>query len=120
MGISEYRGGCLCGNIQFIATGTPNNPHTCSCTMCQKHSGALTLCWVEFPKDSVRWIGKGGFPSLYRSSDYSSRAFCNHCGSSLGAIDDSPTIGLILGNFDNHESEELTPLSHSYPPSQPK
>jgi hypothetical protein len=68
--------------------------------MCQKHSGSLALCWVEFPKDAVQWVGEGGFPSLYRSSDHSSRAFCNKCGSSLGAIDDEPTVGLILGNFD--------------------
>ncbi|WP_438364134.1 GFA family protein [Xenorhabdus cabanillasii] len=36
MNASEYRGGCLCGNIRFIATGIPDNLHTCSCTMCQK------------------------------------------------------------------------------------
>ncbi|KHD28886.1 hypothetical protein LH67_07205 [Xenorhabdus nematophila] len=40
-------------------------------------------------------------PSLYRSSEYSRRAFCSQCGSSLGAIDDGPTVGLILGNVDN-------------------
>ncbi|MEX0445486.1 GFA family protein [Xenorhabdus sp. SGI246] len=118
MSISEYRGGCLCGNIRFIATGIPVNPHTCSCTMCQKHSGALMLCWVEFPKNSIQWIGKGGFPSLYRSSDYSSRAFCSQCGSSLGAIDDGPTVGLILGNFDDHEQKALIRLSHSYQSSR--
>ncbi|CDH21554.1 GFA family protein [Xenorhabdus bovienii] len=120
MSQKEYKGGCLCGNIKFIATGIPNFPHTCSCTMCQKHSGALTLCWVEFPKDVVQWIGEGGLPSLYRSSDYSSRAFCSRCGSSLGAIDDGPTVGLILGNFDNNGQQELIPLSHSYQESHPQ
>ncbi|AOM42508.1 GFA family protein [Xenorhabdus hominickii] len=107
----EYRGGCLCGNIKFLALGDPNNPHTCSCSMCQRHSGALTLCWVEFPKEAVQWTGEGGEPSLYRSSDYSCRAFCSQCGSSLGAIDDGPTVGLILGNFDHQGQQELAPLS---------
>ncbi|OTA16224.1 ribulose phosphate epimerase [Xenorhabdus vietnamensis] len=110
----KYCGGCLCGNIRFIATGETNNPHACSCTMCQRHTGALTSCWVEFPKEAVQWNGSGGIPSLFRSSGYSSRAFCQQCGSSLGAIDDGPTIGLLLGSFDRKGQKELRPVSHSY------
>lgn len=53
-------GGCLCGAIRFIATGTPTDPHTCSCEFCRRHSGALTLAWVEFDRDDVRWVGPGG------------------------------------------------------------
>jgi hypothetical protein len=115
----QYLGGCLCGNIRFRATGTPGNPHTCSCTDCQAHSGAPTLCWVEFPKDAVEWIGEGGTPALYRSSDYSSRSFCPICGSTLGAVDDEPVIALVTGSFDEKSEIALRPGSHSFEDSCP-
>ena len=52
-----YEGGCLCGQVRFVAEGPPLQPHTCSCKMCQRHSGALTLHWVEFPADKVKLRG---------------------------------------------------------------
>lgn len=114
MGDGTYLGGCLCGNIRFRATGVPGNPHTCSCTNCQRHSGAPVLSWVEFPKDAVEWTGEGGAPALYRSSDYSSRSFCPRCGSTLGAIDDEPVVALVTGIFDAPDVAELRPIAHSF------
>lgn len=115
-----YTGGCLCGNIRFEALGPALNPHTCSCRMCQQHTGALTAVWVEFPRDSVAWTGPGGAPTAYRSSDYSNRAFCPKCGSSLGAIDDAPTIALLTGCFDSPDRKDLIPATHSYRGARPK
>lgn len=115
-----YEGGCLCGKIRFIATGPAAKPHTCSCKMCQRHTGALTAAWVEFPRESVEWIGEGGVPATWRSSDGSSRAFCSTCGSSMGAIDDEPTIALLLGTFDSANRKELAATSHSYVGPRPR
>jgi hypothetical protein len=115
-----YLGGCLCGHIKFEATGPALKPHSCSCRMCQRHSGALTTCWVEFPASSVNWIGAGRMPAVFRSSDYSSRAFCPKCGSSLGAIDDAPVVALLLGAFDSPNRKEFMPLSESYKSGRPK
>lgn len=111
-------GGCLCGSIRFEAKAPALKPHACSCRMCQRHSGALTTVWVEFPKDSVSWTG--GDPSLYRSSDYSSRAFCPTCGGSLGAIDDEPVVALMVASFDNPNHKEFIPESHSFKSNCPK
>jgi hypothetical protein len=115
-----YVGGCLCGEIRFEAIGPALKPHTCSCEMCQRHSGSLTTVWVEFPKDSVSWTGHGGAPLTYRSSQYSQRAFCSVCGSTLGAIDDAPTVALVVGCFDKTNRKELIPLAHSYKGGRPK
>ncbi|MFO1035753.1 MAG: GFA family protein [Geminicoccaceae bacterium] len=120
MANKRYEGGCLCGSIRFEATGPALKPHTCSCRMCQRHSGALTTAWVEFPKDAVKWTGFGGTPALYRSSDITSRAFCPTCGSTLGAIDEAPTVGLLLGVFDKPGSAELMPTGHSYRSGRPR
>ena len=116
----HYRGGCLCGAVRFEATGTPGFPHTCSCRMCQRHTGALTASWVEFPREAVQWTGPGGAPSVYRSSDKSSRAFCPDCGSSIGAVDDAPVIALLLGAFDKPGSADLAPVSHSFKDKRPR
>ncbi|MEZ7206799.1 GFA family protein [Pseudoalteromonas sp. DY56-GL79] len=116
----NFVGGCLCGHIRFTATGVPHNPHTCSCKMCQRHSGALTVAWVEFASEEVSWDGPGGAPKVWRSSDYSSRAFCPECGSTLGAIDDAPVIALVLGVFDGNSRKALEPKSHSYISRRPK
>ncbi len=115
-----HKGGCLCGNIRFTATGTPKNPHTCSCKMCQRHSGSLTQVWVEFERDKVVWDGPGGVPKVWRSSNYSSRSFCEQCGSTLGAIDDEPIIALTLGVFDSPNRKALRPQAHSYVSKKPK
>ncbi len=115
-----YQGGCLCGGIQFRATGPAGWPHTCSCRMCQRHSGALTLAWVEFPRDRVAWTGPGGAPATWRSSEKSSRAFCPTCGGTLGAVDDAPTIALVLGCFDAPNRKELAPIAQSHTAPRPK
>ncbi|MDP9837954.1 hypothetical protein J2T09_002714 [Neorhizobium huautlense] len=114
-----HTGGCLCGDIRFEATGPADNPHNCSCKFCQRHTGALTAAWVEFSRDNVRWVGPGGAPATYRSSEISSRAFCPTCGSSLGAIDDAPTIALLVGTFDQIDSPELIPDHHSFEDGKP-
>ena len=115
-----FVGGCLCGSIRFAAKGPAEKPHSCSCKMCQRHTGALTAAWVEFSRDAVSWTGPGGAPSTYRSSEFSSRAFCPACGSSIGAIDDQPTVALLLGIFDKSSNAALRPLSHSYRGGRPK
>ena len=119
-GSKRYTGGCLCGSIRFEAQAPAAKPHTCSCKMCQRHSGALTLAWVEFPRQAVSWTGPGERPSVYRSSDYSSRAFCPACGGGIGAIDDAPVVALLLGSFDKPSAVELMPTSHSYRTGRPK
>lgn len=107
-------GGCLCGAVRFEVTGEGANPHGCSCRYCQRHTGALMAAWVEFARDQVRWTGTAGAPATYRSSDYSSRAFCATCGSSIGAIDDAPTVALLVGGFDDPGQAAFAPAYHSF------
>ena len=115
-----YEGGCLCGSIRFAARAPALKPHTCSCKMCQRHTGSLTAAWVEFPSEMVAWTGPGGRPRTWRSSDYSSRAFCPTCGSSLGAVDDKPVVALLLGCFDSSGARALKPTAHSYKTGRPR
>lgn len=115
-----YTGGCLCGAVRFEAMGPPERPHSCSCKMCQRHTGAPSAAWVEFPKDSVSWTGSAGPPSLYRSSETSNRAFCSTCGSSIGAIDDAPVVALLVGSFDSPNRKDLVPAYHTHRSARPR
>lgn len=115
-----YEGSCLCGNICFTAIGPALKPHTCSCKPCQRHSGALTLAWVEFAREQLTWTGPGGLPSTWRSSEWSSRAFFPSCGSTIGAIDDKPVVALAIGTFNAPNRKELAPIFHSYIAKRPK
>jgi hypothetical protein len=120
MSVKVLTGGCLCGHIRFEATGEPAKPHTCSCRMCQRHSGGLTLTWVEYPKDAVKWTGPGRKPRTWRSSEFSKRAFCPKCGSTLGALDDKPVVALATGVFDKPQLLPLKPAYHSFKGGRPK
>jgi hypothetical protein len=113
-------GGCLCGHIRFEADAPALKAHTCSCKMCQRHSGGLTTAWAEFARDTVRWTGPGGVPATYRSSDSSSRAFCPECGSTLGALDDAPVVALLLGGFDATNRKDLVPRRHFHTRGKPR
>ena len=56
----------------------------------------------------------------FRSSDVSSRAVSARCGSTLGAIDDAPTVALATGAFDKPHLVALAPTGHSYVSRRPK
>lgn len=66
------------------------------------------------------WVGLGGIPKTWRSSEYSSRSFCDVCGSTLGAIDDDPVVALVLGTFDSPNRVALRPTSNPYVSKKPK
>ncbi len=114
----EYDGRCLCGETTFIARGEPSNPHLCSCTMCQKSSGALTVAWVDFPLDTFQWNGTRQ-PGLYQSSEKTKRCFCQKCGCLLGALNDgSSNICITIASLKNPNL--IIPGSqHSYKDSAP-
>lgn len=115
----KLSGGCLCGFIRFTAIN-PSSPHSCSCDMCQKHTGCHTAVWIEFDSADVEWTAEGGAPSLFRSSAASSRAFCAQCGTSVGAIDDSQVTALLSGIFDNNQRDLFSPSSHSFQDMKPE
>ncbi|PLY44086.1 ribulose phosphate epimerase [Janthinobacterium sp. ROICE36] len=112
-------GGCLCGAVRSEVTGEGSNSHCCSCRNCHQHTGAPTVACVEFARDQVRWTGTAGAPATYHSSAYSSRAFCAARGSCIGAIDDAPTVALLVGSFDDTAQAAFKPEYHSFDDARP-
>ena len=60
-------GGCLCGNVLFVASGLPYRVGLCHCLDCRKHHGALFHASAVFPQDAVTIDGE--------TRDYAGRFF---------------------------------------------
>ena len=57
--MNRFTGGCLCGNVRFVASGLPYRVGLCHCLDCRKHHGALFHASAVFPQDAVTiesWI----------------------------------------------------------------
>ena len=73
--MERFSGGCLCGDVRFVATGRPYRGGICHCLDCRKHHGALFFAAAIFPEDAVSIEGGTG--------EYGGRHFCPRCGSSV-------------------------------------
>lgn len=73
--MDRFTGGCLCGDIRFVASGRPYRVGICHCLDCRKQHGALFHASAIFPEASVTIDGNPG--------DYEGRFFCPRCGSSV-------------------------------------
>lgn len=89
--MEKFTGGCLCGNVRFVATGHPDRVGLCHCLDCRKHHGALFYAAAVFHQDAVTIEGETG--------DYEGRHFCPRCGSSVFARTDDE-IEVHLGALD--------------------
>ena len=112
-----YEGGCLCHKTNYLASGEPQNPHLCSCTMCQKSSGAPTVAWVSFFLHAFQWSGVK--PATYQSSVTTLRYFCKQCGCLLAAFDEgSDSICITIASLENPNLIRPN-QTHSYKESAP-
>lgn len=68
-------GGCLCGDVRFVASGPPYRVGICHCLDCRKQHGALFHASAVFPREAVAIEGE--------TRDYAGRFFCPRCGSSV-------------------------------------
>ncbi|MEQ1938726.1 GFA family protein [Mesorhizobium sp. CN5-321] len=75
--MDQLAGGCLCGDVRFVATGSPYRVGLCHCLDCRKHHGALFHASAIFPAETVTVDGE--------TRDYAGRHFCPRCGSSVFA-----------------------------------
>ena len=97
--MDRYTGGCLCGDLRFVATGRPNRVGICHCLDCRKNSGSLFAALAMFPRDAVAIEGE--------ARDYRGRCFCPRCGSTVfGRSADE--VEVCLGSLDAPDQLEPT------------
>ena len=91
-------GGCLCGDVRFVAMGEPYRVGICHCLDCRKHHGALFFAAAMYPQNAVTVEGE--------TRHYNHRHFCPRCGSSVFAQWEDE-IEVHLGALD--EPDRLMP-----------
>lgn len=89
--MQRFDGGCLCGRVRIVATGSPDRIGICHCLDCRKHHGALFYAAAIFPQEAVTVTGD--------TAEYAGRFFCPRCGSSVFARS-GDEVELHLGTLD--------------------
>jgi len=79
-GNTTVQGRCLCDAVQISASNLNHSVSACHCNMCRRWTGGPLMVF-DFGTQ-VSFSGEEHI-SLYRSSDWADRGFCNRCGSHL-------------------------------------
>jgi len=94
----SFTGGCLCGNVRYVAEAEPLWVCHCHCEKCRRQTGSPVATYVGFPAGSVAWLASE--PTRYGSSSDVERSFCSKCGSTIGFHRVHET-SLTVGSFDS-------------------
>ena len=97
----EKSGSCLCGEVRFVAKNTDKNVGACHCNICRRWGGGPLMA-VDCGTD-VSFEGEENI-SVFDSSAWAERGFCNRCGSHLFyRLKESRQHIMPVGLFDNDE-----------------
>lgn len=95
----QHAGGCLCGAIRFRMSGAPTSTNICTCTQCQRQTGAPLPSFATCDEGQLEIVA--GAARRYRSSERAVREFCEACGSCLFWREDgNREVDVFLGAFD--------------------
>ena len=62
----QIHGRCMCGGVQFVATGKQTDVSWCHCESCRRHTGAPVSVFVGFRHEAYK-VTKGEI-TKYNSS----------------------------------------------------
>jgi hypothetical protein len=105
-------GGCLCGAIRYQIDGDLARAGSCHCSMCRKAHGAAFGTYAEVPEGGFRWMVGRNEVRVFESSPGGGRAFCPHCGSTLGAVENGNLRWVTLGTVDGDPG--VRPQAHIF------
>ncbi len=95
------KGKCLCGETRIIAKSINKNVGACHCGMCRKWGGGPLMA-VDCGTD-VSFEGEENI-SVFNSSDWAERGFCNKCGTHLFyRLKQSKQYMMPVGLFDDQK-----------------
>ena len=101
-------GGCACEYIRYTSPSPPTTLVNCHCVQCRKQAGAPYQAWIFLPTTSIHWQTE---PTVWKSSESSSRSFCPRCGSALTMVlaSDPSRIAMAAGTLDDECSSSVPP-----------
>jgi len=100
--MSEAKGHCLCGAVSFTVTKMNYSVDTCHCGMCRRWGGG-PLMFVDCRTD-VSFEGEENI-TVYDSSAWAERAFCNRCGTHLFyRLKGNNAHQMLVGQFEEQQN----------------
>jgi hypothetical protein len=99
--VNEGKGRCLCGAISITVKNISKSVGACHCDICRRWGGGPLMA-VDCGTD-VTFSGEENI-SVFNSSDWAERGFCNQCGSHLFyRLKESNQHIMPVGIFDNDD-----------------
>lgn len=113
-----YKGGCLCGKVQFEITGEIQSIVYCHCSRCRKAQGSAFATNGNVDADKFVFISGENEMTGYESTPGQTKYFCQHCGSPIIAKSAaSPDkVRVRLGVIESDISER--PAAHIFASSK--
>ena len=104
MNTLTLEGSCLCGTVQYQATGKPTRFYHCHCSRCRKSSG--TGHATNLFLDEAQLVFTKGEDAVQRykipEAERFTRQFCSKCGSSVARfVPELNGIVIPAGSLDN-------------------
>jgi hypothetical protein len=80
---NKVKGACLCGKVQYTATGPFSAFHICHCSQCRRSTGSAHASNIFTTADRLEWrSGEDQITSFIPDeANVISKSFCRHCGS---------------------------------------
>jgi hypothetical protein len=108
-------GSCLCGQVAFELTETPERAHNCYCERCRKISGAGFASNLFIRLDAFRFIRGEDLLHSFKlpEAERFTHVFCRACGSSLPFVSKTRELAVVpMGSLDS--DPEIAPQNHIY------
>ena len=90
--MSEHKGQCFCGAVQFTVSGDPAAMGYCHCESCRHWSAGPVNAFTLWPPANVRITKGADNVGSYAKTKNSIRKWCKTCGGHL--LTEHPGLGL--------------------------
>jgi hypothetical protein len=103
---NQYKGSCLCGNVQYELVGEFQSFFLCHCSRCQKDTGSAHAANLFAQSSRLSWIkGKSSVKTYVHPNSQHAKSFCQNCGSAVPTVEDS--LGFITVPAGSLDSQVL-------------
>ena len=113
--LTQFLGGCLCGEIKYSIDSKPQEFYLCHCQQCRKITGSAFASNIQLKLAEVNWLS--GEENIKRFDFPGERnftkVFCSNCGSSLPYINEKGTALVIPAGSLDH-TPEISPKTNIF------
>lgn len=100
----KLQGSCLCGAVQYEATGEPTRFYHCHCSRCRKSSGTGHATNLFLKDAQLIFTGGEDLLQHYKipEAERFTRQFCSKCGSSVARfVPERNAVVIPAGSLDS-------------------